>query len=444
MTESEQAQAVQQPEIAQEEEQTAASDEIDFPSLGEHWKEEIDFPSLGEQRKDDALVEPESPAESSPADAPPATAQAPSDSRRLAEIIPSQLATLRQHHYAVVTTDEVEAVHKMRVTTRKLQASLDLLEGQMNVRPLKRRLRRWRRMLSTVRNYDVFLLLIEQESEARRGAREQYELLKTVLEKRRASRAARVKKYLGKVDVVEQLGTKLGLSSAAMSSLWEQPLAADTETSEPAADFVDIETPPLEPGDSPELEASDSPELEGGDSPELEATFPAIDDRAAAMRAADRLEQRMAEFNALVARSHPTTDPRELHQLRIAAKRVRYLLEAVTAMGFGDASQALTWLRALQDRIGDWHDLEALEEEIVQLVTRRKFTREHLPEAAGLLLAATILQKRKNLLVSRLFPVRVPAGLSATSRRLVRALRRSAVNTNAPNPDPLQASPAAQ
>lgn len=420
MTESEQALAMEQPEVANAEEVVVLV--------------ETDFLSIGQDRQEEPLIEPGSAAEGSSSDAPPATMKAPPEPRRLAEIIPAQLATLRQHHYAVVTTDEVEAVHKMRVTTRKLQASLDLLEGQVKILPLKRRLRRWRRMLSTVRNYDVFLLLIEQEAALRRGAREQYELLKTVLEKQRARRASRVKKYLGKVDVVEQLGTRLGLSSAAMSRLWEQPVAVDAEASPAAVDFVDIEAP---------LELSDSPELEPGDSPELEALpFPAIDEQGAAMRAAERLEQRMAEFNALVARSHPTTDPRELHQLRIAAKRVRYLLEAVTAMGFGDASQALTWLRGLQDRIGDWHDLEALEEEIVQLVARRKFTREHLTEAAGLLLAATHLQKRKNLLVSRLFPVRVPAGLSATSRRLVRALRRSTVKTSAPNQDPLQASPA--
>jgi CHAD domain-containing protein len=407
MIESEQAPAMRQSEVSPERDAVPT--------------EETDFRSVEGTEQDQVIVEPESLTESSPVEAPQTATRGPVTPRRLAEIIPAQLATLRQHHYAVVTTDEVEAVHKMRVTTRKLQASLDLLEGQVKVRRLKRSLRRWRRMLSTVRNYDVFLISIEQEAVVRRGAREQYEVLRKVLEKRRARRAAQVKKYLGKIDVVEDLGTKLGLSSAAMSRLWEQPAPAEAETSVPAVDFVEIETPPPEP--------SESTSFEGGDSPELEAPpFPEIDERAAAMRAAERLEQRMAEFNALVARSHPTTDPRELHQLRIAAKRVRYLLEAVTSMGFGDAAQALTWLRGLQDRIGDWHDLEALEEEIVQLVARHKFTKDHLTEAAGLLLAATYLQKRKNLLVSRLFPVRVPAGVSATSRRLVRALRRSTVS----------------
>ncbi|HTG16414.1 MAG TPA: CHAD domain-containing protein, partial [Blastocatellia bacterium] len=303
----------------------------------------------------------------------------------------------------------------MRVSTRRLQASLDLLEGQVKVRPLKRRLRRWRRMLSNVRNYDVFLLLIEQEAASRRGPRDHYELLKNVLQKRRAKRAARVKKYLAKVDVVEQLGTKLGLSTAAMSSLWEQPVTADVETlTEPLTEFGEVETSTPMLADVADLEAP---------------AFPAVDEQGIAVRAAERLEQRMAEFNALVAKSHPTTDPSELHRLRIAAKRVRYLLEAVTEMGFGDATQALAWLRALQDRIGDWHDLEALEEAIILLVSRRKFTKEHLAEAGALLVAAMHLQKRKKTLVARLFPVRLPATLSATSRRLVRALRRSAVSS---------------
>ena len=396
MTESERALAVQ------ESGQTAATEEIDLPRVVDRREAGVSIPQ-------------QSPAEVSPAEVTiPAQPETASRFRQLSEMIPAQLATLRQYHYAVVTTDDVEAVHKMRVTTRRLQASLDLLEGAVRVRPLKRRLRRWRRMLSTVRNYDVFLLLIEQEAGSRSGAREQYEVLKTALQKRRANRAARVRKYLAKLDVVELLGTKLGLSTAAMSRLWEQPLAVDEDTSVPAADLVEAEALALEGGEPPEPD-----------------TVPvlAIDEQAAAIRAAERLEQRMAEFNALVARSHPTTDPRELHELRIAAKRVRYLLEAVTAMGFGDATQALTWLRGLQDRIGDWHDLEALEEEIVQLVSKRKFTKHHLAEAAGLLLAATQLQKRKKLLVARLFPVRVPLGLSATGRRLVRALRRSAADS---------------
>jgi CHAD domain-containing protein len=152
-----------------------------------------------------------------------------------------------------------------------------------------------------------------------------------------------------------------------------------------------------------------------------------IDEPRVAAYAADRLDQRLTEFQALAAQSHPTNNPAELHQLRIAAKRVRYLLEIVSEMGIGDASRALRWLRTLQDRIGDWHDLEALEEEIIEIVSSREFMKLHLSESSRMLQAAAHLQKKKETLVSKLFPVRAPRYLEITSLRIARALRRASM-----------------
>jgi CHAD domain-containing protein len=157
-----------------------------------------------------------------------------------------------------------------------------------------------------------------------------------------------------------------------------------------------------------------------------------LDERSVAGYAAERLDQRLAEFQAMAAQSHPTNNPAELHQLRIAAKRVRYLLEIVSEMGYGDASRALAWLRTLQDRIGDWHDLEALEEEIIAIVSSEEFMKQHLAESARMLQAAAHLQKKKEALVSRLFPVRPPRYLEVTSQRIARALRRNAMRLQAP------------
>jgi len=112
-----------------------------------------------------------------------------------------------------------------------------------------------------------------------------------------------------------------------------------------------------------------------------------IDDQSVAGYTAERLDRRLAEFQALVARSHPTNDPAELHQLRIAAKRVRYLLEIVSEIGYGDASRPLAWLRTLQDRIGDWHDLEALEEEIIAIISNHEFLKQNLAESGQMLQA---------------------------------------------------------
>ena len=60
-------------------------------------------------------------------DAPPAEQRPARRPRKLAEIIASQFAALRTYHRAVLDTESIDAVHKMRVTTRRLQASLDLL-----------------------------------------------------------------------------------------------------------------------------------------------------------------------------------------------------------------------------------------------------------------------------------------------------------------------------
>lgn len=316
--------------------------------------------------------------------------------RKLVEIIPSQLGALRTYHRAVLDTESVEAVHKMRVTTRRLQASLDLLEREMKVRKLKRRLRAWRRRLSSVRNYDVFLELIEKEAASRgRTRREQLELVKGILQEQRLQRAAKVKKFLQGINI-NAIALGVGLSTPAPDEAPGPARAVDDACNEAAAFETAAET-----------------------------MF--VDERRVAGYAAERLDQRLAEFQALAAQSHPTNNPAELHQLRIAAKRVRYLLEIVSEMGYGDASRALTWLRTLQDRIGDWHDLEAVEEEIIAIVSSREFMKHHLAESSQMLQAAAHLQKKKEALVSRLFPVRVPRYLEVTSQRIARALRRRAL-----------------
>jgi CHAD domain-containing protein len=284
----------------------------------------------------------------------------------------------------------------MRVTTRRLQASLDLLEQELKVHKLKRQLRKWRRTLSLVRNYDVFLILIEKEAAAHRPSQQdQYELLKSILHKRRERRAERVRALMQKVNI-GKIAKRLGLSIA--------PVANEVAAA-----------PDGEPGESVEADSK---------APRAEKRF-AVDENRIANHIADRLEQRLAEFHALAAQAHPSTNASDLHQLRIAAKRVRYLLEIISELGYGDPSRALSWLRTLQDRIGDWHDLEALEEQIIEIVSRKRFMKEHLAESSRLLQAAAHLQKKKESLVSRLFPVRVPRSLSITSQRLAKSLRRA-------------------
>ncbi len=313
--------------------------------------------------------------------------------RTIVEILTAQLEVLQTYHRAVLETDEPEAIHKMRVTTRRAQAALDLLEGELRVRKMKRRLREWRQMLSLVRNYDVFLMLIEKEvTRARPAYRSQFELVKSIFQKRRARRAEKARKYFEKIKV-NSIATELGLPIA-------RPVI------EAAAESHEAHQAKRADGRSKKLFA--------------------IDEQKVAAHVADRLEQRVAEFHTLAAQAHPATRAEELHQLRIAAKRVRYLLEIISQMGYGDGTRAVAWLRNIQDRIGDWHDLESLEEEIIEIVSHRRFLKEHIAESSRMLQAAAHLQKKKERLVIKLFPVRVPKTIAATSQRMERALRRNA------------------
>src|SRR5215471_14472999 len=207
-----------------------------------------------------------------------------STARRLGEIITTQLGALREYHRGVIETGSVDSVHKMRVTTRRLQASLDLLEREMKVRKFKRQLRSWRRKLSTVRNYDVFLELIEKEAVLRRKTRRaQLELVKAILQDRRVRREVKVTKFLQQININE-IGTGLGLiASSNIESANAAPLGAGPAVEAPL-EVIDVNN--------------------------------FVDERKVAAYAAERLDQRLAEFQALAAQSHPTNDPSELHQLR--------------------------------------------------------------------------------------------------------------------------------
>jgi CHAD domain-containing protein len=319
--------------------------------------------------------------------------------QNLTKLIISQLSTLQACQLAVMEVDNVEAIHKMRVTTRRLQASLDLLQtGPLasEVKRIKKRLRKWRQMLSLVRNYDVFLIMVHKQGFSPRTGRprEQFEHLHEVLHRRRGRRMAEIRKRLARINI-EAIVLSLGLPVLLPP---QDGLAAKT---------VEIEL-----------------DLDHRDEIEDTAEAPALDESAVGARTADRLEQRLAEFQLLVAESHPTNDPQELHQLRIAAKRLRYLFEITTELGYGSATAALTYLRSLQDRIGEWHDLHALEEEIIGIVTTRDFVAENLAESSAMLSAAAQMQKKKERLVSRIFPVTVPKTVALATHRLVRSLRR--------------------
>jgi CHAD domain-containing protein len=305
----------------------------------------------------------------------------------LEQIITNQFEALQKHLRAALASDDVEAVHKLRVTTRKLQASMDLLrigETTKDVKRVKKLLRNLRRKLSEVRNYDVFLSLLEQEAGNRRATPDPFESLKKALKLRREKRAVRIRAVLKLVNP-QHLAKPLGLNVAGNDA---------------AGDYAASEK-------------------------NLSSFAQHFDNRKILQHAANRLDQRLLEFQMFAAQALPTTHPEELHQLRIAAKRLRYLLEIASDMGYGKSLVALNWLRSLQDKIGDWHDLEAIGNEIIAIAARKKFIKRHLEEASAILAAAVHLQKKKMSLVKHIFPIKVHRRLASTANRVAKTLRQA-------------------
>src|SRR5690349_10110974 len=190
--------------------------------------------------------------------------------RSLPGILQAQFEALQGYHGDVMESDDPEAIHKMRVTTRRAQASLDLLEGQFVIAPVKKRLRRWRQELSRVRNYDVFLLLLEKEAAAARAAnRHPFELVRAVLQQRRAETAAKVREYLMDKSV-SRLASRSGLRLPEESSF-----PADGQDHQPTT--------------------------EAAASAAAASSTLTVDEVQLASHTADRLDQRVAEFLALAA-----------------------------------------------------------------------------------------------------------------------------------------------
>ena len=106
------------------------------------------------------------------------------------------------------------------------------------------------------------------------------------------------------------------------------------------------------------------------------------------------LESAWSRFENQIGHSHRQSRPEVIHGARIATKRLRYLLEVFHEFGVPGSDDALVWLRQLQKHLGDWHDLEVLEQMMIEMLAQPEFLRDHLPLAMDV--ERLILRNRKN------------------------------------------------
>jgi CHAD domain-containing protein len=218
----------------------------------------------------------------------------------------------------VLAADDVEAVHDLRVVTRRLEQALIALCPEGLPKPtkrLQRRLRRVRRALGAWRNCDVALGMAAEHRRRTRSPRRRsaWDLVRQHLEQRRLEECIRARrKLLGK-------------------DLW---------------DFAR--------------------RLQGAFR-ELLPTMPA--DRVQAFVRAGA-EGAWARWREACTRAEAKRDVDSVHALRIATKRLRYQVELARELGEVDAEPLLEWCRTLQERLGHWHDHQMLQHSIAEALAR--------------------------------------------------------------------------
>jgi CHAD domain-containing protein len=307
---------------------------------------------------------PEAPASAEPA-APPISGRVPQQVESLPEAKPldpwkkvrklalRQLDRFMSLEPKVLRGDDPDAIHDLRVASRRLQQILDLLypaPRPAEIRKLRRKIQRCRRALGEVRNCDVQLQRVDRTLGSKRTARrESWEAVRHYLRQRRSESFQKAARKLGKVNLAvfyvqlkEHLTPNLVVSSVVRRD--EHPIELGPEQ------FYE--------------------------------------------RVGEALERVWHGIETQVAQSHRDPSAPVIHSVRIAAKRVRYLIEVIREFNVAGAAMTLARLRALQQLLGDWHDLEVLEQMMIEMLARPQFLRDHLEIAMGV--ERLILRIRRN------------------------------------------------
>ena len=277
--------------------------------------------------------------------------------RKVSALARKQLDEFISLEPKVLRGDDPEPIHDIRVAGRRLQQILDLMYPKPRppkLRKLRRTIRRSRRVLSAVRNCDVLLERVDKTLDRKQLAnREVWSTFRDYLKDRRESS---FRKALRRLSGLNLPGFYVGLKG----------FLQDTEES-PAPSRRVVS------GDGALSTASGGP---------------------IQTRIGEALKETWSDLAARVEQAREETTPPALHAVRIAAKRVRYLIEVVHELGDGDSEQALACLRQVQQHLGDWHDLVVMEESMLEMLSRPKFLQKQLELA--LETCRVVLRSRSN------------------------------------------------
>jgi len=212
---------------------------------------------------------------------------------------------------------EVDAVHRARVSSRRLRELLPPLGHVVShdvADTARAEVRRVTRALGPVRELDVAIALFDELATAHGLSTTARLVVRRTLVRERDAALVRLR-----AAMTPRRRERLGRALAALR-------AAAAEAVDPAAGLL-----------------------------------AAVDARA--LRRAERLRAALHRAGAMYV-------PERLHQIRIAAKQLRYALEVAGAARRSRATARITQLRGVQDLLGHAHDLHVLADRIRDVQTR--------------------------------------------------------------------------
>jgi CHAD domain-containing protein len=243
------------------------------------------------------------------------TAQAGEERVVLEKLLRKQLRNFTALFSKVLAhDDDADAVHDLRVCTRRLQQILSALvpERDLNkARSVRRTLRRVRRALGPWRNCDVALQWVarSERRSSRPNRKRGWELVRETIAAERKDAMARARRQLlkaGGITLTHRVLQLIGLPSERLGS--------------------------VNPADAVRHSVADAAE-----------------------------QWREALAHAGADRTVPN-----IHAVRIQMKRLRYRVELARDLGADEAPRLIRWFKLLQDRLGHWHDRQ----ELSRLITR--------------------------------------------------------------------------
>ena len=227
------------------------------------------------------------------------------DSHPSEQMIRQRLAALARE-LPSASSGDVNAIHQARVATRRVRAALPIVTRGSRRRKLKRSFTRLTRALGGVRELDVAILTLDELVSDPSVPKEGLEQLRAILQEERQRSYTEMNAILQHVD---------------LDRLQRRTLVAVERAAERDSEQSDLKR--------------------------LKSVV-----RRAGKRALD--------LQAAIENAGNIYLADRLHQVRIAVKKLRYVLEVARELSRSRASARIRLLKNVQDLLGRMHDLEVL------------------------------------------------------------------------------------